>query len=119
MLADKELCWTIRWFLLLSTLSVHMQRRLHLHVSSGAIHHVKPSCNSKLCFNRASSHSLMAWYPDMICSDQRVRGLPSNLHLSDVAAAIYATLPQQQEQLAAIKRRAAVTSTRLKWQTKR
>lgn len=55
----------------------------------------------------------------MLCSVQRNRGLPSNLHLSDVAAAVYANLPQQQEQLAAMKRKAAVTSTRLKWQTKR
>jgi hypothetical protein len=49
---------------------------------------------------------------------QRQQGQRSSLQLSDVAAAVWAGMPQQQEQLASIKRRAAVTSTRLRWQVR-
>ncbi|KAF6259108.1 hypothetical protein COO60DRAFT_1700968 [Scenedesmus sp. NREL 46B-D3] len=52
-------------------------------------------------------------------SVQRQRGQRSSLQLSDVAAAVWAGLPQQQEQLASIRRRAAITSTRLRWQVVR
>jgi hypothetical protein len=52
------------------------------------------------------------------CSVQRQRGQRSSLQLSDVAAAVYAGMPQQQEQLASIRRKAAVTSTRLHWQVR-
>ncbi|WIA28042.1 hypothetical protein OEZ86_010628 [Tetradesmus obliquus] len=52
-------------------------------------------------------------------SVQRQRGQRSSLQLSDVAAAVQAGMPQQQEQLASIRRRVAVTSTRLRWQVVR